>query len=69
METDQFERLSARLEKLRAEPFPSDVKRVVGRKEKLFRIRVGKHRILYTVFHEASELLVLVIDKRDSVYQ
>ena len=34
-------RINLTIEKLRLEPFPSDVKRVVGKKEKIFRVRVG----------------------------
>ena len=44
-----FDRIIKKLETLKANPFPSDVKRVVGRKEKAFRVRVGKYRILYVV--------------------
>jgi mRNA interferase RelE/StbE len=50
------------------EPFPRDSKRVVGRKEKLFRVRVGDYRILYVVFHEKNEILIADIDKRSRVY-
>jgi mRNA-degrading endonuclease RelE of RelBE toxin-antitoxin system len=40
-----WKRLVQKIEKLRDDPFPSDVKRVVNRKEKTFRIRVGEYRI------------------------
>ena len=36
-----YERLISRIKLLSNEPFPSDVKRVVGRKERVFRVRVG----------------------------
>ena len=57
-----------RIEKLKLEPFPSDVKRFIGRQEKVFRVRVGKYRIQYTVFNENNEILITDIDKRDSAY-
>ncbi|MCH8003285.1 MAG: hypothetical protein IH934_01535 [Nanoarchaeota archaeon] len=38
-------RIIDKIEKLNIEPFPSDVKRVVNRKEKIFRLRVGDYRI------------------------
>ena len=63
-----YERLIKRIEKLKLEPFPSDVKRVIGRQEKVFRVRVGKYRIQYTVFNENNEILITDIDKRDSAY-
>ena len=57
-----------KLETLKENPFPSDVIRVVGRKEKVFRVRVGKYRILYVVFDDKKEILVTDIDRRESVY-
>ncbi len=63
-----FDRIMKKLETLKVNPFPSDVKGVVGRKEKAFRVRVGKYRILYVVFDDKNEILVTDIDKRESVY-
>ena len=63
-----FDRIMKKLETLKANPFPSDVIRVVGRKEKVFRVRVGKYRILYVVFDDKKEILVIDIDRRESVY-
>ena len=34
----------------------------------VFRVRVGKYRIQYTVFNENNEILITDIDKRDSAY-
>ncbi|MDD9954297.1 MAG: type II toxin-antitoxin system RelE/ParE family toxin [Candidatus Woesearchaeota archaeon] len=61
-------RLLARIRMLRDDPFPSDMKRVVQRKEKTFRIRVGQYRVLYVVDHERQEVLIADIDKRSRVY-
>jgi mRNA-degrading endonuclease RelE of RelBE toxin-antitoxin system len=41
---------------------------VEGRKEKTFRVRVGRIRILYCVFHELNKILISDIDKRPNVY-
>ena len=63
-----FDRIMKKLETLKENPFPSDVIRVVGRKEKVFRVRVGKYRILYVVFDDKKEILVTDIDRREIVY-
>lgn len=57
-----------KLKKLAVDPFPTDVKRVVGRKEKVFRVRVGDYRIQYVVFYDKSEILISDIDKRGRAY-
>ena len=65
---DLYNRLMIKIKELAQNPFPLDVKRVVGRKEKVFRVRVGDYRILFVVFHEKNELLISDIDKRSKVY-
>ena len=62
------QRIIERIEKLTGEPFPSDVKRVVNKKEKIFRVRVGDYRIQYSVFYEKSLIFVSDIDKRERAY-
>ncbi len=56
------------IKKLSVDPFPSDAKRVVGKKEKVFRVRVVDYRILYVVFHDKNEILISEIDKRGRAY-
>ena len=63
-----WKRVMEKIEELRKDPFPSDLKRVVGRKEKTFRVRVGDYRILYIVFFDKELLFVSKIDKRSTVY-
>lgn len=63
-----YERLVTKLNALALDPFPSDVKRVLGRKEKVFRIRVGDYRIQFVVFYENNILFITDIDKRPRVY-
>ena len=57
-----------KIKSLSLDPFPQDMKRIVGRKEKIFRIRVGNYRILYAVFHETKTVLIADIDKRSRIY-
>ena len=63
-----YERLVIKLKDLQHNPFPSDVKRVKGRVEKIFRVRVGDYRILYLVIKEKNLLFVSDIDKRSKIY-
>ena len=64
-----YERIIKRLEGLYKDPFPPDAKRIIGRKEKVFRIRVGDFRILYVVYLEKQAILVVNIDKRSRIYK
>jgi mRNA interferase RelE/StbE len=54
---------------LTRDPYPSDIRKIMGRKENLFRIRVGNYRILYEVYEEEQTLLIINIDKRSRVYR
>lgn len=63
-----YTRLIKKFDELMDNPFPTDVKRVVGKKTKAFRVRVGDYRIQYVVFHEKNEILVFDIDKRPKAY-
>lgn len=61
-------RIIERIERLKIEPFPSDIKRVVGKKDKIFRVRVGDYRIQYSVFYEKNIIFISDIDKRERAY-
>ena len=63
-----YERIINKIKQLASDPFPQDVKRVVGRTEKVFRVRVGDYRIQYVVFPEKSLLLIADVDKRSRAY-
>jgi len=67
-EKEIAKRVIDKIEKLSNEPFPSDVKRVVNREEKVFRVRVGDYRIQYSVFYDKNLLFVSDIDKRPRAY-
>ena len=66
---DLYNRIVSRLENLVQDPFPPDAKKVLGQKEKVFRVRVGDYRVLYVVFLDKNALLVVDIDKRSKIYQ
>ena len=63
-----YERLISEIKSLSNNPFPQDVKRVVGRKEKVFRVRVGDYRITYIMVYEQNIILIADIDKRSKIY-
>jgi len=64
-----YTRLITKIEELADNPFPPGVLRVLGRKEKLFRVRVGDYRILYEVYPDEKVILIVNIDKRSRVYE
>ncbi len=63
-----YNRVINKLKKLAEDPFPQDAKRIIGQKEKVFRVRVGDYRILYVVFLDKNAILVVNIDKRAKAY-
>jgi len=65
---DLRERIIKKIKNLAEDPFPSDSKRIIGRDEKVFRIRVGDYRVQYVVFYDKKEVLVSDIDKRERAY-
>lgn len=66
VDKESVKRLLDKIEKLREEPFPQNMKRVEG--QRFFRVRVGKHRILYEVDKVNNLLGIVKIDKREKVY-
>lgn len=48
-------------------PVPHDAKAIVG-EHGVFRIRIGKYRALYRVDYGENKIVILKIDRRDSVY-
>tara|TARA_Y100000310_G_scaffold259837_1_gene268630 strand:- start:89 stop:346 length:258 start_codon:yes stop_codon:yes gene_type:complete len=63
-----WERLIKKIKSLQKEPFPQEVERVKGEKEKTFRVRVGSHRILYVIVTDINTLFISKIDKRPRAY-
>jgi len=62
------QRILDKIEKLSEDPFPREVKRVVNKEEKIFRVRVGDYRIQYSVFYDKNLLFISDIDKRSRAY-
>ena len=63
-----WNRITEKIEELRRDPFPHKVKRVEGRKEKTFRIRIGDYRLLYVIFNETNIIFISKIEKRPKAY-
>ena len=63
-----YDRIIKKIEKLSEDPFSPDAKRVIGREEKAFRVRVGDYRILYVVYFDKETILIVNIDKRSKAY-
>lgn len=63
------QRLIKRVERLAVDPFPTDIKRVVNRKEKVFRVRVGDYRIQYSILYDKNMVFISDIDKRPRAYR
>lgn len=63
-----YERLITKIRSLALNPFPKDVVRVEGLKEKIFRIRVGDYRIQCAVFYDKNAILITDVDKRQRAY-
>lgn len=61
-------RIWDKIDELKINPFPSDVVRVAGIKEKAFRVRVGSYRIQYYVFQDRNDIVIFDIDKRKRAY-
>ena len=64
-----YNRIIKKLEELSEDPSPPHAKKVAGRKEKAFRVRVGDYRILYVVYFDKETILILNMDKRPKAYR
>jgi mRNA interferase RelE/StbE len=67
-EEELRQRIWKKFDELEKNPFPHDVVRVIGRKEKAFRVRIGNYRIQYYVFKDKKEIVVFSINKRGKAY-
>ncbi len=68
LERKACERIIAKIDKLKTEPFPQEAKRIVGKQDKIFRVRVGDYRIQYSVFYDKNLIFISDIDKRERAY-
>lgn len=63
------DRVERRLKQMGQSPVPANAKfigRISG--EKVFRVRIGSYRVLYSINESASAIVVHKIDKRSRVY-
>jgi len=67
-EDELFNRIKKKVNALKINPLPSDAKRLKGYERPTFRIRVGKHRVLYEIRQIENWIVVVKIDKREKVY-
>lgn len=63
-----YKRIMKKINELCKNPFPSDSIRIAGRKEKIFRVRIGDYRILYEFYQNRDLILISEINKRGKVY-
>lgn len=63
-----FERIQQKLGLLKQNPIPQDAKRVIGCEQPTFRIRIGKYRALYRINNKTKTVVIVLIDKRNRVY-
>ncbi len=52
---------------LSTNPIPKHVVKLKG-SENIYRIRIGKYRILYSVYFERKIIIIVKIGKRESIY-
>jgi mRNA interferase RelE/StbE len=69
LDSSVSQRIIESIERLSEDPIPHDSKRIIGIKEKVFRIKVGKFRILYRVNYDNICVVIIDIDTRERVYK
>lgn len=65
---DVQQRIDARIQSLAASPRPPGVEKLAGA-EGLYRVRVGDHRVVYTIRDDVLLVLVVRIGHRGEVYR
>ncbi|MFP4402414.1 MAG: type II toxin-antitoxin system RelE family toxin [Candidatus Nanoarchaeia archaeon] len=68
VEKETASRIVNKIELLKENPFSQDAKRIVNTTQKIYRIRVGKYRILYRI-EDNILVVVFLVDKRSKVYK
>ena len=62
------ERVVSTIASLATNPFPKGVRKLSGYDD-VFRVRIGRYRVLYSISERALTVLVLKIGHRGSVYR
>lgn len=63
------ERIFKKIRELCNNPFPSGAVRVIGKRDKIFRVKIGHIRVLYEVYYDKKIILISEINKRSRVYK
>ena len=64
------ERIKIKINNLCSNPFSHDCVRVEKYKDhKVFRVRVGKFRILYQIYNEENLIVIINVDNKGRVYK
>ena len=61
------ERILNRLEQLAENPRPADCKKLAGRVG--YRVRVGNYRVIYDIYDQNSQVVIITIGHRREVYR
>ena len=64
-----FKKIKIAVESLSKNPFPPGSLKLEGTKEKLYRIRKGNYRVIYTVQNHLITITILKIAHRKDVYR
>lgn len=62
------ERVVSAIASLATDPFPKGVRKLSGYDD-VFRVRIGRYRILYSIEESALTVLILKIGHRGSIYR
>lgn len=65
----EYSKVVAAINSLAENPFPHGSLKLEGTKEKLYRIRKGNYRIIYSVEHNIITVTILKIAHRKDVYR
>ncbi len=63
------EKISRKILGLENNPFPSQFKPLTGTGTAQYRLRVGNYRVLYDVYDDAREVLILRLGHRKDIYR
>lgn len=67
-ENETKNRILEEIEKLGGDALPRSHKKIAGEKS-VYRIRVGDYRILYEIYWDKNEILIVKIGHRQNVYE
>ncbi len=69
LSSEMRKRITSAVLALRDEPRPSDVRKLKGRDEEGWRIRVGDYRVLYRIDDELRQVTIYRVGHRRDVYR